>query len=100
MGPTGGPETSVTNCRYRLRKIYEERRSHLYGGRSMKSRILQYYQLPDKKRDISRDIWNFSRRFDIFNNLFQDFLLNPKRRPLEPCLENSALDGYYQITFY
>ena len=65
MGPTGGPETSVTNCRYRLRKIYEERRSHLYGGRSLKSRILQYYQLLDKKPDISRDVWNFSGRFEI-----------------------------------
>jgi hypothetical protein len=77
VGPTGCPETSLKNCRSTLRKIHEERRSHLYRGRSLKSRILLYYQLPDKKRDISRDIWNCSRRFEIFIHLFYDFLWNP-----------------------
>jgi hypothetical protein len=56
MGPTGCPETSLKNCPSSLRKINYERRSHLDRGGRLKSRVLQYYQQPDKKkRDISRD---------------------------------------------
>jgi hypothetical protein len=38
MGPIGCPETSVTNYESTLRDIPEERRSHLHGGASLKSR--------------------------------------------------------------
>ena len=78
MGPTGCPEMSLTTCRSALRNNPEERRSHWHCGGNLKSRTLQYYQLPDKKkRGISRDIWNFSRPFEVFIRLFQDFLRNP-----------------------
>jgi hypothetical protein len=39
MGPISFPETSVQNCHSTLRHIPEERRSHLHGGGSLKSRM-------------------------------------------------------------
>jgi hypothetical protein len=38
MEPMGYPEMSIRNYHYTLRKIPKERRSHLYRGRSLKSR--------------------------------------------------------------
>ena len=85
LGPIGCPETSLTNHHSTPHNITEDRRSHSRHGGSFKSRILQYHQLPvkKKKRDISRDIWNFSRHFEIFIHSFHDFLRNPvwKRVP-------------------
>ena len=37
MGPIGCPETTVRNYYFALRKITEERRSHLHRGGSLKS---------------------------------------------------------------
>ena len=39
MGLIGCPKMSVLNYHSSLRKILEERRSHLHRGRSLKSRI-------------------------------------------------------------
>jgi hypothetical protein len=39
IGPIGCPETSVQNYHSRLHNIPEDRRSHLHGGRSLKSCI-------------------------------------------------------------
>jgi hypothetical protein len=39
MGPIGSPETSVANYQYKLRKIPEERISHLRRGGSLKSTV-------------------------------------------------------------
>ena len=42
MGPTGCPETSVTNYQYMLRKIPDERTSRLQGGNLKWCTIFQY----------------------------------------------------------
>jgi len=42
MGTIGCSETSVRNCRYRLRKITTDRSSHVHRGESLESRILTY----------------------------------------------------------
>jgi len=59
MRPIGSPETSVENYQYTLRKISEERRSHLYGGGSLKSTLtvpMNPYQLTLHKTKGNLDV--------------------------------------------
>ena len=56
MGPTGCPETSVTNYQSTLSNIPEERRSHLHSHASLKSRMLYIlWEVPrlDPGQDIA-----------------------------------------------
>jgi len=43
MGPTGCPETSVTNYPSTLRNAPEDRTFHLHCGGSFKSRIFLFF---------------------------------------------------------
>jgi len=45
MGPKGRPETSVPNYHSTLRKITDERRSHLHRGGSLKSHMFHLCML-------------------------------------------------------
>ena len=50
MVPIGCPETSASNYHYMLCNIPEERRSHLLGGGSLKSRVYNFVR--DRKEGL------------------------------------------------
>jgi len=82
MGPTGRPEMSLTTCRSALRNNPEERRSHWHCGGNLKSRTLQYYQLPDKKK--TRHFEGYLEFFAAFRG-FYSFI---PRFPAEPLTKS------------
>ena len=71
-----------------------------FGGQKTKAVDSQYLQMAHKNsRDISRDIWNFSR-YLRFMYLFHDFSRAPQRSSAEFWLENTSLrvDAYFFIS--
>jgi hypothetical protein len=56
--------------------------------------LLRYCQLSEKySRDISRDIWNSLRYFEIFMYLFHEFSQKPCRRSAKYFLRNNTPEG-------
>jgi hypothetical protein len=60
MIPMGCPETSVSNYRYTLCNVSEERRAHLRRGGTLKSRYFERFV---------RAIWLSVAHLNIFNNV-------------------------------